>query len=95
MELINLKFTGQLISGDLDLETNEFEWKQFKQLSMESVLTEYQLNKLHDYLNQTNNETGQVLTLYDQMPIYLKQKDVNQILDDLEKIRSMYTTGNE
>ncbi len=62
---------------------------------MESVLTEYQLNKLHDYLNQTNNETGQVLTLYDQMPIYLKQKDVNQILDDLEKIRSMYTTGNE
>lgn len=95
MELINLKFTGQLISGDLDLETNEFEWKQFKQLSTESVLTEYQLNKLHDYLNQTNNETGQVLTLYDQMPIYLKQEDVNQILDDLEKIRSMYTTGNE
>ncbi|WBX80426.1 hypothetical protein PD280_00590 [Virgibacillus salarius] len=90
-----MKFAGQLISGDLDLETNEFEWKQFKQLSMESVLTEYQLNKLHDYLNQTNNETGQVLTLYDQMPIYLKQKDVNQILDDLEKIRSMYTTGNE
>lgn len=90
-----MKFTGQLISGDLDLETNEFEWKQFKQLSMESVLTEYQLNKLHDYLNQTNNETGQVLTLYDQMPIYLKQEDVNQILDDLEKIRSMYTTGNE
>ncbi|GAA0417388.1 hypothetical protein GCM10008934_05400 [Virgibacillus salarius] len=90
-----MKFTGQLISGDLDIETNEFEWKQFKQLSMESVLTEYQLNKLHDYLNQTNNETGQVLTLYDQMPIYLKQKDVNQILDDLEKIRSMYTTGNE
>ncbi|MCC2251108.1 hypothetical protein JUJ52_14205 [Virgibacillus sp. AGTR] len=90
-----MKFTGQLISGDLDLETNEFEWKQFKQLSTESVLTEYQLNKLHDYLNQTNNETGQVLTLYDQMPIYLKQEDVNQILDDLEKIRSMYTTGNE
>ncbi|CDQ42006.1 MULTISPECIES: hypothetical protein [Virgibacillus] len=86
---------GKLISGELDLNTNDFIVKQFKQLATESNLSENQLTKIMRYLDSHPNVDGQVLTLYDQMPIFLNQEEVANVLDDLRYIQSMYQSNNE
>lgn len=86
-----MKLEGSMISGEFDEQKNEFVLQQVKHFSTESILNEKQLNTIYDYLNKHKLEgDGQVLTLYDQMPVLLSQKEINDFISDLDKIRSLY-----
>lgn len=63
---------GRIISGEYDNEMNVFTIRKLKQFFVESVLQPHQLQQLSAYLkNQQNEEKGQILVLYDQMPVKL------------------------
>jgi len=63
---------GRIISGEYDNEMNVFTIQKLKQFFVESVLQPHQLHQLSAYLkNQQNEEKGQILVLYDQMPVKL------------------------
>lgn len=83
--------TGNIISGEFDELVNEFSIQKVKHFTTESSIRENQLKSLYDYLKKHQNDTdGQIITLYDQMPIQLSQEEVNLFIRDLEKIQSMY-----
>ncbi|GIO22230.1 hypothetical protein [Oceanobacillus sp. J11TS1] len=83
--------TGNIISGEFDERVNEFSIQKVKHFTTESSIKENQLKSLHDYLKKHQNDAdGQIITLYDQMPIRLSQEEVNLIINDLEKIQTMY-----
>jgi hypothetical protein len=80
---------GRIISGEYDNEMNVFTIQKFKQFWVESVLQPHQLQHLSDYLkNHQNEEEGQLLILYDQMPVKLSQEEIKQLIADLDEIQS-------
>lgn len=82
---------GSIISGEFDEEMNEFSLRQVKNLSTESTIGENQFKALFNYLKKHQNEPdGQIITLYDQMPVRLSQEEISLLLTDLEKIQSLY-----
>lgn len=82
---------GQIISGEFDTATNVFTLQKVKDFFTESILKENQLNNVYSYLKQHEHEKdGQIITLYDQMPIRLSQDEIKQLLRDLEHVQSMY-----
>ncbi|WP_408007233.1 hypothetical protein ACJROX_21420 [Pseudalkalibacillus sp. A8] len=86
-----MKLNGSIISGDFDQLNNEFMLEKVKHFSTESTLKETQLNNLYDFLYKNKDEAdGLVLTLYDQMLIRLNQYEINQFIQDLNDIRSLY-----
>ncbi|WP_394236873.1 hypothetical protein [Niallia oryzisoli] len=86
-----MQLKGNIISGEFDEQMNEFTLQQMKHFSTESTIKENQLNALYHYLKKHENEPdGQVITLYDQMPVYLSQEDIKHFLSDLEKVQSLY-----
>lgn len=83
--------TGNIISGEFDEAVNEFSIQQVKHFTTESSIKENQLQSLYHYLIKHRDDTyGQIITLYDQMPIRLSQKEVNLFIRDLEEIQAMY-----
>jgi hypothetical protein len=83
--------TGNIISGEFDEHMNEFSLRKVKSLTTESTIKESQLKNLYDYLKKHQNDMdGQIITLYDQIPIWLSQEEINLIISDLEKVQSMY-----
>ncbi|MBP2079420.1 hypothetical protein [Oceanobacillus polygoni] len=83
--------SGNIISGEFDELVNEFSIQKVKHFTTESSIRENQLKSLYDYLKKHQDDTdGQIITLYDQMPIRLSQEEVNLFINDLEKIQSMY-----
>ena len=82
---------GDIISGEFDEHMNEFSIQKVKQFTTESTIRESQLKSLYDYLKKHRNDTdGQIITLYDQMPIRLSQEEINLFISDLEKVKLMY-----
>jgi hypothetical protein len=82
---------GSIIAGEFDLSLNEFALQQVKHFETQSILNENQLNQIYDYLKRNQHqEDGQIITLYDQMPIRLSQDEINKFIDDLEKVKLMY-----
>ncbi|WP_088102083.1 hypothetical protein [Halalkalibacter urbisdiaboli] len=82
---------GAVISGEFDQPSNEFSLQKIKHFYTESTLKENQVNTLYEYLTKHKDDVdGQVITLYDQMPIHLSQSEIIQIIADLEKIRTLY-----
>ncbi|RFU67015.1 hypothetical protein D0469_16365 [Peribacillus saganii] len=82
---------GHIISGDFDQTSNEFSLQKVKNLSTQSVLNQAQINNIYQYLKKNQDDNGgQVLTLYDQMPVHLSQDEINQLILDLEQVQSMY-----
>ena len=83
--------TGNIISGEFDEQMNEFSLQKVKHFTTESTLKESQLERLYDYLKKNRNDIeGQIITLYDQMPLRLNQEEINLFISDLEKIQLMY-----
>jgi hypothetical protein len=83
--------TGNIISGEFDELMNEFSLQKVKHFTTESIIKERQLKSLNDYLKKHRNDTdGQIITLYDQMPIRLSQEEINLFISDLEKVQLMY-----
>jgi hypothetical protein len=82
--------TGNIISGEFDELMNEFSLQKVKHLTTESTIKESQLKSIYDYLKKRNDIDGQIITLYDQMPIWLSQEEINLVISDLEKVQLMY-----
>ncbi|MEH7884724.1 hypothetical protein V7654_10425 [Bacillus sp. JJ1609] len=82
---------GTIIAGEFDSSMNEFSLQKVKNLNTESVLKENQLNNIYLYLKKHQHEDdGQIITLYDQMPLHLTQNEINELICDLERVMSMY-----
>ncbi|WP_425462103.1 hypothetical protein [Mesobacillus subterraneus] len=82
---------GTIIAGEFDSSMNEFSLQKVKNLNTESVLKENQLNNIYHYLKKHQHEIdGQIITLYDQMPLHLTQNEINELICDLERVMSMY-----
>lgn len=82
---------GTIIAGEFDSSMNEFSLQKVKNLNTESVLKENQLNNIYHYLKKHQHEDdGQIITLYDQMPLHLTQNEINELICDLERVMSMY-----
>jgi hypothetical protein len=89
--VISINMQGNIISGEFDEGMNEFYLQNVKSFTAESVLKKNQLTRLFYYLKEHENENdGQILTLYDQMPVRLSQHEVKELLEDLEKVLNMY-----
>ena len=83
--------TGNIISGEFDQQMNEFSLQKVKHFTTESTLKQSQLERLYDYLKKNRNDIdGQIITLYDQMPLRLNQEEINLFISDLEKVQLMY-----
>jgi hypothetical protein len=82
---------GTIISGEFDCSMNEFSLQRVKNLNTESVLKENQLTNIYQYLKKHQHEgDGQIITLYDQMPLRLTQDDIDELICDIERVMSMY-----
>lgn len=82
---------GTIISGEFDERMNEFSVQRVKDFNIESTLKASQLKSLYDYLKKHQDDTdGQIITLYDQMPVRLSQEEINLLISDFEKVQSMY-----
>lgn len=86
-----MRLEGNIIGGEFDSALNEFSLQTFKHFETQSTMKQIQVDSLYNYLSKhKNEEDGQVLTLYDQMPMILTQDEVNQLLEDLEKVKLFY-----
>lgn len=82
---------GSIIDGIFDSSVNEFTLQRVKNFDTQSVLNETQLNNIYQYLSvHRDNEDGQIITLYDQMPLRLSKEESSQLIGDIEKVMSMY-----
>jgi hypothetical protein len=82
---------GNIISGEFEDGINEFSLQKVKHFSVESTINESQMKILYDYLKEhQNDKDGQIITLFDLMPVRLSQKEVYDFIGDLEKVLSMY-----
>lgn len=82
---------GSLIAGKFDNEQNLFYVQQVKQFPIESNLNEKLTNSLYNYLQiNQQDEDGLVLTLYDQMPIMITKNEIEQLMKDLDKVKSLF-----
>lgn len=82
---------GNIIAGEFDELMNEFSVQKVKHFTTETNIKEKQLKSLYDYLKKHRDDTdGQIITLYDQMPVRLSQEEINLFISDLEKVQLMY-----
>ncbi|WP_100399067.1 hypothetical protein [Bacillus sp. FJAT-44742] len=86
-----MKIQGNIIAGEFDEKMNEFTLQEIKYFATQSTLRINQFNTLYEYLCKHQNESDrQVLTLYDQMPVYLTKKEIRQLIEDLRTIKPLY-----
>jgi hypothetical protein len=82
---------GTIIAGEFDSTMNEFSIQKVKDFETESILNVNQINNVYHYLKKhQDEEDGQIITLYDQMPVRLAQNEVNQLISDIERVMSMF-----
>ncbi|PLT32910.1 hypothetical protein [Bacillus sp. V5-8f] len=82
---------GNILSGEFDGDSNEFSIQKVKDFHTQSVINQKQLANLYEYLKKNqNDQDGQIITLYDQMPVRLSQNEIHQLLEDLKEIQSLY-----
>ena len=82
---------GKIISGEFDHAINEFSLQRVKSFETQSIFKECQMDSVYNYLKKHENDPdGQIITLYDQMPVRLTQSEINQLLSDLERVKSLY-----
>ncbi|MEH7438117.1 hypothetical protein V7182_11630 [Neobacillus drentensis] len=82
---------GTIIAGEFDSTMNEFSIQKVKDFETESILNVNQINNVYNYLKKhQHEEDGQIITLYDQMPVRLAQNEVNQLISDIERVMSMF-----
>ncbi|MBT2640515.1 hypothetical protein [Bacillus sp. ISL-39] len=82
---------GKIISGEFDQSINEFSLQRVKSFETQSIFKECQMEAVYNYLKKHENDPdGQIITLYDQMPVRLTQSEISQLLSDLERVKSLY-----
>lgn len=82
---------GKIISGEFDQSLNEFSLQRVKSFETQSIFKECQMESVYKYLKKHENDhDGQIVTLYDQMPVRLTQSEINELISDLERVMSLY-----
>lgn len=82
---------GNVIKGELDKKRNEFSLQHIKQFVTASIINVNQFRSLYDYLKKHRDDhEGQILTLYDQMPVHLSAEDIHLFIEDLENLQPLY-----
>ncbi|NCU18385.1 hypothetical protein [Pallidibacillus pasinlerensis] len=77
---------GRIFSGSFDEEENTFTLQKVKHFHTETSMKEKQLQQLYQYLSQSKDDDGQVLTLYDQLLVHLSNEEINDLLNDIDEI---------
>ncbi|WP_246589687.1 hypothetical protein [Desertibacillus haloalkaliphilus] len=86
-----IQVDGSLIVGTYDEADDEFTVQQVKHLTTETVLTKSQCEQLYDYLKKHEKEEGgQVVSLYDQLLIPLKENEIQLLVSDLGRVQQLY-----
>ena len=82
---------GDLISGQFDSGEKVFSLQKVKNFPIQTELTERLTDHLYRYLKvNEQDEEGLILTLYDQMPIMITRNEVQQLLRDLERVKTLF-----
>lgn len=82
---------GNIITGVFDAETSAFEIQKVKSFTTQSILNKNQCENLYNYLSlHEEDEGGQIITLYDQMPLMLTRQEICSLKKDLENIKKLY-----
>ncbi|WP_071460520.1 hypothetical protein [Bacillus massilinigeriensis] len=86
-----VRWDGQIISGIFDNKANEFEIEKVKDFYTKSVIKKTQAETLYQYLKlHEDDQEGQIITMYDQIPVLLTQGEIKRLLGDLEQVKEMY-----
>ncbi|WP_226035988.1 hypothetical protein [Aquibacillus saliphilus] len=80
-------FEGSIFSGNYSNDDHSFYLKKVKQLDTESTLSIKQIGVLKDYLSR-QSELGDscTITVNDQIPLLLKEEEVDVLLKELNTI---------
>ncbi|KON88405.1 hypothetical protein AF332_17380 [Sporosarcina globispora] len=82
---------GNIITGVYDAEASSFEIRKVKNFTIQSILSKNQCENLYNYLSlHEEDEGGQIITLYDQMPLMLTRQEICSLKKDLENIKKLY-----
>ncbi|GLB60683.1 hypothetical protein NCCP133_28150 [Cytobacillus sp. NCCP-133] len=82
---------GNIIAGVYDAKASAFEIQRIKNFSTQSILNKNQCENLYNYLSlHEEDEGGQIITLYDQMPFMLTRQEICSLKKDLENIKKLY-----
>jgi hypothetical protein len=81
---------GEILSGEYDHADNVFTLQTIKGFETQTTLKKNQLESLYGYLENHQDEDGQVISLFDQLLIRLSQEEVKTLLADLNSISRMY-----
>ncbi|GAM13195.1 hypothetical protein [Mesobacillus selenatarsenatis] len=82
---------GKIISGEFDQSLNEFSLQRVKSFETQSIFKECQMEAVYNYLIKHERDSdGQIVTLYDQMLVRLTQSEINELISDLERVKSLY-----
>lgn len=91
MKTLSNTLQGNIITGVFDAEASAFEIQKVKSFSTQSVLNKNQCETLYNYLSlHEDDEGGQIITLYDQMPLMLTRQEICSLKKDLENIKKLY-----
>ncbi|WP_102027439.1 hypothetical protein [Salirhabdus sp. Marseille-P4669] len=84
-------FLGKMIEAEYDASDSEFTLKQVKNLETESTISFSHLHVLLDYLHHQLSQNEEcVLTLNDQMPVRLSQREIQLLIDDFQGIQTKF-----
>ncbi|RBW71313.1 hypothetical protein [Bacillus taeanensis] len=86
---MNNYINGQILSGKIDYNKEEFIVDQIKMISTASVINEFQLHKIYNQLSHLENEESFVLTVNDQFPLKLNAEEIDLLKSEIEHIQSL------
>lgn len=81
-----MRVSGSIIYGEIDPLSQEFTLQSVKQLETNSVLNKEQIELMYQYIQRQNLSDGQVVSLNDQILVNLNENELQELLNDLEKI---------
>ena len=84
-------FSGNIFSGEVDEFKDSFYLTQVKNLQTASNLSESKLMQLSHYLSCQKDSC--MITVNDQIPILLQEKEVAELLVDIAKIMDAIKTS--
>ncbi len=74
-----MKFEGRILSGEFDLQSNEFSLHQIKHIIVESVINESKFNHLFSYLKSHEDDK-------------LSKDEIKELISDLQTVQSYFRT---
>lgn len=79
-------YDTQIFSGEIDVNSQDYTLKGVKNIATQSVISKQQLESLYDYLSRQKGDESVTITINDQMPLMLNNREVGQVLYELEQI---------